>query len=81
MGNKPLSLLTFANMLCDWGYTKKEAPLLFVQAYVWVSEVGLGTADKRNMAVPTELPGSVGNVCTAISTTCLPLPHVSYPKY
>ena len=49
MGSKPLSLLTFANILCDWGYGGKKPPLPFGQEYVWSSEVGLGPVDKRKM--------------------------------
>jgi len=45
MGNKPLPLLTFASILCDWGYGEEEPPLPYGQEYVWASEVGLGTAD------------------------------------
>ena len=49
MRSKPLSLLTFANILCDWEYGGKEPPLLFGQEYVWSSEAGLSTVDKRKM--------------------------------
>jgi len=49
MRNEPLSLLTFANILCDWGYGGKEPPLPFGQEYVWSSAVGLGTADKKKL--------------------------------
>jgi len=49
MGIKLLSLLTFASILYDWGYGGEEPPLPFGQEYVWSSEVGLGTTNKRKV--------------------------------